>query len=101
MRVPLRIKSLWISIRSSLWFVPGGMLLGGIALAAGAVYLDETVSLKLIDRYPRLFGANAEGARSILAAIAGSMITVAGVTFSMTVVALSLAANQRRGPQSG
>jgi uncharacterized membrane protein len=43
---------------------------------------------------PLLFGAGAEGARGMLTAIASSMITVAGVIFSITIVALSLASSQ-------
>jgi uncharacterized membrane protein len=41
-----------------------------------------------------LFGASAEGSRGLLQAIAASMITVAGVSFSITVVAIALAASQ-------
>lgn len=67
---------------------------GSIALAILMVYFEGAVSLELTQRFPWLLGANAEGARSILAAIAGSMITVAGVTFSITIVALALASNQ-------
>ena len=47
-----------------------------------------------MERWPRLFGAGAEGSRGLLAAIASSMITVAGVTFSITIVALALASSQ-------
>ena len=90
----LRLKHLWTGIRSSFWFVPACMVLGAVLLASLMIYLDNNVDLDLADSYPRIFGANAEGARSILSAIAGSMITVAGVTFSVTIVALSLASNQ-------
>jgi uncharacterized membrane protein len=44
--------------------------------------------------WPRLFGAGAEGTRGVLSTIAGSMMTVVGVTFSMTLVALALASSQ-------
>jgi len=47
-----------------------------------------------MDRWPRLFGAGAAGARGMLSTIAGSMMTVVGVTFSMTLVALTLASSQ-------
>ena len=36
----------------------------------------------------------ADGAREVLSTIAGSMITVAGVVFSITIVALSYASSQ-------
>ena len=44
--------------------------------------------------WPRLFGAGAAGARGMLATIAGSMMTVVGVTFSMTLMTLALASSQ-------
>ncbi|WP_311568164.1 DUF2254 family protein [Photobacterium arenosum] len=40
------------------------------------------------------FTGGAEGARSVLSTIAGSMVTVAGVAFSITIVALTLASSQ-------
>ena len=45
-------------------------------------------------RWPRVFGAGAAGARGMLSTIAGSMMTVVGVTFSMTLVTLALASSQ-------
>jgi uncharacterized membrane protein len=36
----------------------------------------------------------AEGARDILSTLAGSMLSVMGITFSMTLLALTLAASQ-------
>lgn len=41
-----------------------------------------------------LFSVSPEGARAILSTIAGSMMTVAGVTFSITIVVLNLASTQ-------
>jgi uncharacterized membrane protein len=41
-----------------------------------------------------VFGAGAAGARGMLSTIAGSMMTVVGVTFSMTLVTLALASSQ-------
>ena len=45
-------------------------------------------------RWPRLFGSGAAGARGMLSTIAGSMMTVVGVTFLMTLVTLALASSQ-------
>ncbi len=70
------------------------MLCASVAAAIGLVELQATVDVDLAQRWPRLFGAGAEGARGTLSAIATSMITVASVVFSITVVALSLAASQ-------
>ncbi len=89
-----RLRGLWQRLMGSLWFVPGLMVLGAILLAVLMVYLSGTVNDDVLERFPRLFGANAESSRSMLATIAGSMITVAGVTFSVVVVAVAQASQQ-------
>ncbi len=84
----------WGNVRASFWFVPSLIVAGSIVLAIGMI---ETTSAQLneaLTRWPRLFGAGAEGARSMLSTIAGSMMSVVGVTFSMTLVALALASSQ-------
>jgi len=63
-------------------------------LAVILITVDATVNLPVVERWPLLFGAGAAGARGLLTAVAGSMITVAGVVFSITLVALSLASSQ-------
>lgn len=90
-----KLASVWESLRTSLWFLPSLIVGGAVALALGMIELDGFSSREqLMERWPRLFGAGAEGSRGLLSAIAGSMITVAGVTFSITVVALALASSQ-------
>lgn len=41
-----------------------------------------------------VFGGTASGARDILAVVAGAMITVIGLAFSLTIIALQMAASQ-------
>ncbi len=89
-----RLRELLLAVRESFWFLPGLALLLSVLLGIAMVELGaNAVDLELAARWPRLFGAGAEGTRGTLAAIAGSMITVAGVVFSVTIVALSLAAD--------
>ncbi len=47
-----------------------------------------------VDKLGWIYTRGPDGARAVLSTIAGSMITVAGVVFSVTIVALSLASNQ-------
>ncbi|MEP7261175.1 MAG: DUF2254 domain-containing protein [Usitatibacter sp.] len=88
------MRSLLVSIRSSLWFVPTLMVGGAIALAIALVETDRLFHFQWAEDYPLLFGAGAEGSRGMLSTIAGSMITVAGVTFSLTIAALVTASGQ-------
>ena len=81
-------------VRSSFWFLPAIMAVGAVALASVTVAVDGQVTGWLTARWGWTFSGGAEGASSLLAAIAGSMITIAGVVFSMTLVALSLASSQ-------
>lgn len=85
---------LWIQLKSSLWFIPAICVLFSAGLAVGLVQLDATLGLKFTGLSPQFFGLGADGSRSILATIAQSVVTIAGVSFSITIVALSLAANQ-------
>ncbi len=90
-----KLSVLWDDLRSSMWLLPTLLVVAAVAMAVGLVEAESLVGREaLTRRWPRLFGAGAEGSRGLLAAIAGSMITVAGVTFSITVVALTLASSQ-------
>jgi uncharacterized membrane protein len=89
-----RLVYLWADLRSSLWFIPTFLVLLAIVLAVSLIQVDSHIDPHLWDTWPRLFGAGAEGSRGMLAAIASSMITVAGVVFSITIVVLSLASSQ-------
>jgi uncharacterized membrane protein len=90
----VQIFTIWNRVHSSFWFLPAVMAGGAMALAIVTVSLDTPVTDWLTLHWNWAFTGGAEGASSLLAAIAGSMITIAGVVFSMTLVALSLASSQ-------
>ena len=85
------LTQLWADLRSSLWFVPSLMVASAIGLAIAFIEADGYLGVDFIDSHPRILGAGAEGARGMLSAIAGSMITIAGLTFSLTIVAMAQA----------
>lgn len=89
-----KLNRWWQEILASFWFVPSLIVGGSIALAMALIEADTTGSHLWLARWPRMFGAGAEGARGMLSTIAGSMMTVVGVTFSMTLVTLALASSQ-------
>ncbi len=88
------LKRLWGNLQNSFWFVPSLIVAASIMLAVGLIDLDFSGSKTWVTRWPRVFGAGAAGARGMLSTIAGSMMTVVGVTFSMTLVTLALASSQ-------
>ena len=90
----MRVRQIWESLRSGMWFIPTLLVIAAVVLAFALVAVDGLIGREALQEWPLLFGAGAEGSRGVLTAIAGSMITVAGVTFSITVVALSLTATQ-------
>jgi uncharacterized membrane protein len=89
-----RLAALWARLRGSLWLLPSVIVAGAVIAAVALVEIDSGLAPGALDAWPRLFGAGADGARAMLTTIAGSMITVAGVTFSMTMVVLSLTSSQ-------
>ena len=88
-----RLALAWMRVRDSLWFVPTLAVLSGAVLAVVAVQVPTP---EPESRFARLwlFGGGAEGARGVLSAIAGSLITVTGTIFSITIIALQLASSQ-------
>jgi uncharacterized membrane protein len=89
------LRALWSRLRESLWFVPALIVLAAIGLAVSLVELSAAVGdPAALARWPRVFGVGADGSRSMLSAIATSMITVAGVTFSITTVAVTQVSTQ-------
>ena len=88
------LEDIWTAVRDSFWAVPAFVVLVAVALALILVEMQQVFDRDTLAAWPRLFGAGAAGSRGMLSAIAGSMITVAGVVFSVTIVALSLASSQ-------
>ncbi len=90
-----RIGSLRDAIRTSLWPLPTLAVLGAVVTGIGVPRLDAHVDSSLPGFVADLlFEGSPDAARTILQAIAGSMITVTSLTFSLTVVTLQLASSQ-------
>jgi len=93
--VKVQIIKYWDRVRSSFWFVPALMAAAAVGLAVATVALDEAITAhQWLRAQSWVYSGGAEGASLVLGTIAGSMITIAGVVFSMTLVALSLASSQ-------
>jgi uncharacterized membrane protein len=89
-----RLFTLRDTLRSNYWFIPLVTAVFGILLSILTIKLDERVGRNLAWVTGLVYVDSPEGARAVLSVIAGSMITVAGVVFSLTMVALTLTAQQ-------
>ncbi len=89
-----RLAALWERLRTNFWFVPALMTAAAAVLALGMVWLDHAIGDRGLDAATWIYTGSAEGARSLLSTLASAMITVAGVVFSITIVALTLASSQ-------
>lgn len=92
--MPEIIRLQWQRLRSSLWFLPTGMATAAAALALLLVAVDRSAPTEWLLTQAWVYTGGADGASAVLQTIAGSMITIAGVVFSLTLVALTLASSQ-------
>jgi uncharacterized membrane protein len=90
----IRLRNFWFTLRSSLWFVPTLMLVGAVGLSFLTIFFDRAVQHSWLKEFESVYSGGPDGARAVLAAIAGSMIGVTGVVFSITIVTLTLASAQ-------
>ncbi|HEX2187353.1 MAG TPA: DUF2254 domain-containing protein [Longimicrobiaceae bacterium] len=89
----LGLVRLWQAVRASYWFIPSLMAAGAVLLSVAMVRVD-TVAGGLTQRLGWIYSGGPEGARAVLSVIGGSVMGTAGVTFSITIAALSLASGQ-------
>lgn len=82
------------ALRSSLWFVPTLMVIGAVGLAFLMPQLDRGALGSQDGSLKWLWGGGLESTRGVLTVLAGSIITVASVTYSITITALTLASAQ-------
>ncbi|MEO7274269.1 MAG: DUF2254 domain-containing protein [Vicinamibacterales bacterium] len=94
----MRLRAVWDRMRGTYWAVPSAMAAVSAALSLVMIDLDQALTGKFLSQLSWVYTGGPEGARAVLSTIASSMITVAGVTFSITIVALTLA-SQQFGPR--
>ena len=88
-----RLLHIWEILTSSYWFLPVVMLAGVTALAFLMLKADERMPAD----WPFagwMYSGGVEGARALLSTLASSVITVAGVVFSITIATLTQASSQ-------
>lgn len=81
---------------SSYWFIPAALSVAAMFLSVVTVAFDQSI---VDDTWiiGVVYVNSADGARTVLSTVASSMISVAGVVFSLTMVVLTLS-SQQYGP---
>lgn len=90
----MRLLLVWDRLRGSYWFLPSILAAAAVGLSFAITEVDGALTRSAYVDWGVLHLFGPEGARSILSAIASSMITVAGLTFSITMLTLQLASSQ-------
>lgn len=80
----------WDRLWQPFWVLPAVIALGSLALGLTLPMLDQSIG----EPWPWVFEGGVDGARSVLSTIAGAMISVTGLVFSITMVVLQLASSQ-------
>ncbi len=78
-------------IRSSLWFIPVMCVIGGVLLSFATIAIDRSTDFTLI---PESLTGGPDAAISILATVAGSMVSLAALVLTITMVVVQLAMGQ-------
>jgi len=88
MNLLVRRRVLWDDLAGALWVLPTLSVL--VFLAAGALLSRVSIS----DDSPLAFQGSADDARNVLIVVSTTMITVTGLVFALTIVALQIASGQ-------
>ena len=82
------------AIRTNLWVVPAAEAFVVLVLFGGTYAVDRTAYHGDLHLPSWVLSGTADSARQILTAVAAAVITVVGIVFSITIVALTLASTQ-------
>lgn len=84
-----RFIVIYTLITDSFWFLPALMALLSAAAAIGMVWADAVLGEDWVSDVSWIWSGSAEGARSVLSVIAGSIMTVVSIVYSLTITSLA------------
>jgi uncharacterized membrane protein len=85
----LRLLKIHDLLADSFWFLPIVMACVAATAALGIVALDHAIGASWVKNIGWVWSGGPDGARSVLAVIAGSVMTVVSIVFSLTITALA------------
>lgn len=91
-----RLANIWETLHDSYWFIPTLMVIGSILVVLLLLVLDQKLAISTfqVGNISLIYGGGIESARDLLSDLATAIIAIAGVSFSITIVTLSLASTQ-------
>ncbi len=87
-------KNVWHNIQSSLWFLPTTLGIAAVILSYILPSVDKNLPRQIAAHRGWLFYGSPSAARTILSTLAGSLITVIALLFSITMLTLQQASTQ-------
>ena len=87
----MQLSKFLIHVKSSLWFVPVLCVLAGVLLSFGTIALDRYFDYEAV---PGALAVGPDAAVVILTTIAGSMVSLAALVLTITMVVVQLAMGQ-------
>ncbi len=90
----MRLPNIGNVMVASVWFLPTVLTAAAVAAALGLVELEARLGVQVVSQWPLLLRTGPETARGLLSTIATTVATIAATTFTLTIVALTLAARQ-------
>jgi uncharacterized membrane protein len=90
-RLEAPVVSRWNALWQRFWVLPSAIAAASLLLGIGLPLVDQALEGETPSW---MFQGGVDGARSLLSSIAGAMISVTGLVFSITIVTLQLASSQ-------
>jgi uncharacterized membrane protein len=84
-----RLLRLYDMFWNSFWIIPALMAVVAAGAAVVTVLLDRSLGEEWVRDVGMVWAGSAEGARGVLAAVAGSIMTVVSIVFSLTITTLA------------
>ena len=89
-----KLSYVFYKMRTSFWFLPTAITLAAILLSQAVLVADRAVQPEWFRDIGGFFQIGPEGSRLLMSTIAGSMMTVTSLVFSLTLIALTMTSSQ-------
>jgi uncharacterized membrane protein len=87
----VRFPRLISRLSAALWFLPSTCVLAGVGLSLGTIAIDQAFDYRLV---PRSVSGEPDAALEILGTVAASMVSLAALVLTITMVVVQLAMGQ-------